>query len=1073
MLHGFVAVNYEHGRHTLPQHLNHFPTLSLDAFVRAVGVNRGAPHALFLGAGASISSGIPSASRCIWNWKRDIFLTNNPGLEAQFRELSLRSVQGRIQRWLDQQQRFPSEGAAHEYEFYANFCYPISDDRRQFFQNLALGKKPHIGYQLLPLLAQAGVLHSVWTTNFDGLAPKAVANSDIVAIEVGLDTTERILRQPRKGELLCVSLHGDYRYDSLKNTTDELKQQDATLRSSLVEALRHLNLVVVGYSGRDTSIMSALGEAYSAKGVGRLYWCGFEDSVPPQSVIDLIRVAGNVGSREAHYVPSLGFDDLVVRLCGHCLPEELAEDARGRIGRSASQKQSTSAPFSVESAPITGIIKSNAFPTDCPSEVYQFDASGFDVKGAWTKLRERIKGTRIAAGLQRTKIIALGDLDEIRNTFRDCLKGEIVRVPITDKDLSIADGVVVRIFTEALTRAFADSYGLEMHGHNVLWESRATTETSVYNTRCRVHAAATINLRRYAGRQFLVIKPSLHGTTTSGLPVEEDVDRELRRQILSRQWNRKFNDALNMWRSRLLSKNPTRIEFPNNRPGGFRFSVRSVPVFAQIGDTGAKSNIVLNGAVERAVTQTGLRFREPGLRFSTKSGKGFTSDTQPIRGMVCNRPFDFALSGSRFSSEVRVGIVCPSRDQNKLSRFLGTLHNTKAPDSKDEYLLPYPGFAQAFGLPLNLPKPGDRGWVDISDPAMDASPSLGSTELARALNAAVRSLRASSNPDVVLIYIPSRWKTWERLETESETFDLHDFVKAYCVQNGVTSQFLREQTLEKQYQCEVLWWLSLSFYVKAMRTPWVLESMEKSTAYVGLGFSIDRRAATPKHVVLGCSHIYTSEGLGLKYRLSKVEDPLIRNGNPFMSREDARRTGDNIRELFFDATSTLPTRVVIHKRTPFLRDEREGLLEGLVDIPNVELVEINIEPSLRYVASKLSRDGYWEGDGFPVRRGTTLQLDHRTALVWVHGATEGVDGRRVYYQGKSRIPAPLVVIRHHGTSPLSVVATEILGLSKMDWNTFDLYTKMPATVQSSNQIARIGMLLERFGPASYDYRLFI
>jgi len=137
------------------------------------------------------------------------------------------------------------------------------------------------------------------------------------------------------------------------------------------------------------------------------------------------------------------------------------------------------------------------------------------------------------------------------------------------------------------------------------------------------------------------------------------------------------------------------------------------------------------------------------------------------------------------------------------------------------------------------------------------------------------------------------------------------------------------------------------------------------------------------------------------------------------------------------------------------------------------MVEINIEPSLRYVASRVSAGGNWEGDGFPVKRGSTLRLDDRTALVWVHGATEGVDGRRTYYQGKSRIPAPLVVIRHHGVSQLSVVALEILGLSKMDWNTFDLYTKMPATVQSSNQIARIGALLERFGPNSYDYRLFI
>ncbi len=37
--------------------------LPLDAFVRAIGAARLTPHALFLGAGASISSGMPSA-RC-------------------------------------------------------------------------------------------------------------------------------------------------------------------------------------------------------------------------------------------------------------------------------------------------------------------------------------------------------------------------------------------------------------------------------------------------------------------------------------------------------------------------------------------------------------------------------------------------------------------------------------------------------------------------------------------------------------------------------------------------------------------------------------------------------------------------------------------------------------------------------------------------------------------------------------------------------------------------------------------------------------------------------------------------
>jgi hypothetical protein len=48
--------------------------------------------------------------------------------------------------------------------------------------------------------------------------------------------------------------------------------------------------------------------------------------------------------------------------------------------------------------------------------------------------------------------------------------------------------------------------------------------------------------------------------------------------------------------------------------------------------------------------------------------------------------------------------------------------------------------------------------------------------------------------------------------------------------------------------------------------------------------------------------------------------------------------------------------------------------------------------------------------------------------------------------------------------PSQRIAEEVLGLSKI---------KLPATLQSSTEIARIGALLQRFGAASYDYRLFI
>ena len=85
--------------------------LSVDAFVRSVAVNRGRPVCFLLGAGSSISSGMPSAQRCIWEWKRDIFVTQNPLLRESVGELSLPGTRQRIQRWLDQRGSYPAAGS--------------------------------------------------------------------------------------------------------------------------------------------------------------------------------------------------------------------------------------------------------------------------------------------------------------------------------------------------------------------------------------------------------------------------------------------------------------------------------------------------------------------------------------------------------------------------------------------------------------------------------------------------------------------------------------------------------------------------------------------------------------------------------------------------------------------------------------------------------------------------------------------------------------------------------------------------------------------------------------------------
>src|SRR5262249_139182 len=146
--------------------------LPLDAFVRSIGVNSRSPHAFLLGAGASITSGVPSAGMCVWEWKRQIFLTKNPRLQEQLSDVSLENVQQRIQHWVDTEGCYPALHADDEYSFYAGLCYPIPDDRRRFFENLAQSALPFVGYKLLCLMAEAGIIKSIWTTNFDGLAAR-------------------------------------------------------------------------------------------------------------------------------------------------------------------------------------------------------------------------------------------------------------------------------------------------------------------------------------------------------------------------------------------------------------------------------------------------------------------------------------------------------------------------------------------------------------------------------------------------------------------------------------------------------------------------------------------------------------------------------------------------------------------------------------------------------------------------------------------------------------------------------------------------------------------------------------
>jgi hypothetical protein len=180
--------------------------LEVDEFLRSLKQNKHIAHSILLGAGASIESGVQSAYDCIWDWKRDIFISHNPAMSNLYKNTRLDSIKNAIQHWLDIQNEYPKRDTDEEYTFYAEKAYKIPGDRSQYFQRIVEGKNPSIGYSLITFLFQKEMVKTVFTTNFDGLMVKACHQNNVTPIEITLESQDRIYRKESNDELLCVIL---------------------------------------------------------------------------------------------------------------------------------------------------------------------------------------------------------------------------------------------------------------------------------------------------------------------------------------------------------------------------------------------------------------------------------------------------------------------------------------------------------------------------------------------------------------------------------------------------------------------------------------------------------------------------------------------------------------------------------------------------------------------------------------------------------------------------------------------------------------------------------------------------
>ena len=1044
--------------------------LEYDAFLRSFKRNKDVPHSFLLGAGTSISSGIQSAYDCIWEWKKDIYLSKNINASEYYKNYKDQSVRKSIQKWLENEGIYPKLDSPEEYSFYAAKAYPIEDDRRKYFFSLIEGKEPYVGYKIMCLLAKQGIIKAVWSTNFDGLTTRAAFQSSITPIEVTLDNADSIFRNQSTKELLTIALHGDYKYSTLKNTEKELDVQNDTFVEYLTNYHIDKNLIVIGYSGRDKSLMHALEKAFTKKGAGRLYWCGYGDTINTEvsQLLDQIRNAG----REAYYISTDGFDKTLIHLSKSAFEDnqQILNNIQKTLEVTENDNGYLKTEFNLSFQRTDKYIKSNLHPIVFPKELFHFEIDYQNDK-PWHYIKTVTKNTNVCAVPFKGKVFALGTLSEISNIFKGRIKSEIKREPISKYDIENVSAFK-SLMLQAILKLFVLNTALETNSKNKIWQKSIAGKSLNID----VHKAVFLSLYfdKNTSFAYLAFTPTVYLTSTTEISKSQ-------KQKISKEWlemlrNDKYDEILESWNILLFAQKKLIIEFPIHSGTGFEFQISNNIAFGEINvlDPNFKSYQPKNYNSKQTQFK-GVQFLEPQLVFRNTVSDNEFKDYHPMRGLVNHRPYDVSLNGVIFSNEITLSVICNNSYSNKFYKFLSGLQTKHSTENVNpDYLIDYPGFLSVFNIPFNIPTTDN--WTDINFVA-DNNLELhtNALNLARLITSKIDQIINTQSQNTIVVFIPKAWQPFESYVNQGETFDLHDYVKAYAASKGVSTQLIRDETLDDKLKCQIYWWLSLSFYVKSLRTPWVLNNQEKNTAYAGIGYSVSTIKGKSE-IVIGCSHIYDSNGQGLKYKLSKIDDYYLdKRNNPYLSYKDAFQFGVSIRELFYQSLDKLPERVVIHKRTKFTPDEISGIKASLnmAGIKKIDLIEINFEADTRFLAMKVYQNNL-QVDSFPVSRGTCIVTNKYTALLWTHGIVPSVrqTNYRFYLGGRS-IPAPVKITKHYGESNINVIAMEILGLTKMNWNSLDLYSKLPATIDSSYQIARTGKLLSRFEGRTYDYRLFI
>lgn len=431
--------------------------IDLSTFTRQWAVE-GRRIAWLLGAGASASANVPTAGQITLDLLAQLYAAAH-GVVLQSLNLGDHATRQKIAQYYDGMNGMPPTGDPSDYSTAFQLALPDEGPRRQYLRSLFKDRSPSYGQRVLGALVAAGRADLVLTTNFDDLVEQAAdqaraSQSTPSRARLGVaalgDASRAGLALSDDDFPLLVKLHGDFRESALKNLDSELQQQDQNLRQAFLDSSRRFGLAVVGYSGRDASVMTMLADAVRTKGAlpAGLWWMTRDPDAALPAVTELMELAGSCGVT-ARFVRIENFDESLASLGKQAT---LSPDLRGYVDALRAEARVLDAAIpEVDAGPLP-VLRMNALPiVGAPTRALQ---GTLRESLAPDDLKDTLRSVqwRGAVATSGQRVLALGSSSQLAAALS--LAAQPMEVDI-DCQRHDAPTVERALAYEALTRALA------------------------------------------------------------------------------------------------------------------------------------------------------------------------------------------------------------------------------------------------------------------------------------------------------------------------------------------------------------------------------------------------------------------------------------------------------------------------------------------------------------------------------------------------------------------------------------------------------------------------------------------